>query len=85
MAIWLSFVSLSKINYRIHTDAIKQNLVPQALTKQQTAFIYATEADVLNMSLFGKTTKQWREQNPKEKGNIRDYASIRMYAVVYFA
>jgi hypothetical protein len=56
--------NLSKINYRIHTDAIKQNLVPKALTKQQTAFIYATEADVLNMALFGKTAKQWREQNP---------------------
>jgi hypothetical protein len=68
--------NLSKINYGIHTDAIKQNLVPQALTKQQTAFIYATEADVLNMALFGKTAKQWREQNPKEKGNIRDYANV---------
>ncbi len=68
--------NLSKINYRIHTDAIKQNLVPKALTKQQTAFIYATEADVLNMALFGKTAKQWREQNPKEKGNIRDYANV---------
>jgi hypothetical protein len=56
-------LNLSKINYRIHTDAIKQNLVPKALTKQQTAFIYATEADVLNMALFGKTAKQWREQN----------------------
>jgi hypothetical protein len=50
--------------------------VPKALTKQQTAFIYATEADVLNMALFGKTAKQWREQNPKEKGNIRDYANV---------
>jgi hypothetical protein len=68
--------NLSKINYGIHTDAIKQNLVPKALTKQQTAFIYATEADVLNMALFGKTAKQWREQNPKEKGNIRDYANV---------
>ncbi len=75
--------NLTKINYRIHTDAIKQNLVPKALSNQQTAFIYATEADVLNMALFGKTAKQWREENPKEKGlsadkagNIRDYANV---------
>jgi hypothetical protein len=68
--------NLSKINYRIHTDAIKQNLVPKALSKQQTTFIYATEADVLNMALFGKTAKQWRDQNPNEKGNIRDYANV---------
>ena len=68
--------NLTKINYRIHTDAIKQNLVPKALSSQQTAFIYATEADVLNMALFGKTAKQWREENPKEKGNIRDYANV---------
>ncbi len=68
--------NLSKINYRIHTDSIKQNLVPKALSKQQTTFIYATEADVLNMALFGKTAKQWRDQNPNEKGNIRDYANV---------
>lgn len=68
--------NLSKINYRIHTDAIKQNLVPKTLSSQQTAFVYATEADVLNMALFGKTAKQWREENPKEKGNIRDYANV---------
>lgn len=68
--------NLTKINYQIHTDAIKQNLVPKALSKQQTAFIYATEADALNMALFGKTAKQWREENPKEKGNIRDYANV---------
>jgi len=68
--------NLTKINYQIHTDAIKQNLVPKALSNQQTAFVYATEADVLNMALFGKTAKQWREENPKEKGNIRDYANV---------
>lgn len=68
--------NLTKINYRIHTDAIKQNLVPVSLSNKQTAFIYATEADVLNMALFGKTAKQWREENPKEKGNIRDYANV---------
>jgi hypothetical protein len=67
--------NLTKINYRIHTDAIKQNLVPKALSKQQTTFIYATEADVLNMALFGKTAKQWRDENPIKKGNIRDYAN----------
>ena len=68
--------NLTKINYRIHTDAIKQNLIPVSLSNKQTAFIYATEADVLNMALFGKTAKQWREENPKEKGNIRDYANV---------
>ena len=67
---------LAKINYRIHTDAIKENLVPAALTAQQTSIVYASEADVLNMALFGKTAKQWRDENPDKKGNIRDYASI---------
>ncbi len=68
--------NLAKINYRIHTDAIKQNLIPKSLQKKQISFVYANEADVLNMALFGKTAKQWREENPKEKGNIRDYANI---------
>jgi len=67
---------LTKINYRIHTDAIKENLIPPELTKQQVANIYASEADLLNMALFGKTAKQWRNENPKEKGNIRDYANV---------
>ena len=67
---------LSKINYRIHTDAVKESLIPLELTKQQIAFVYASEADLLNMALFGKTAKQWREQNPEEKGNIRDYANV---------
>ena len=67
---------LAKINYRIHTEAIKENLVPAALTAQQTSIVYASEADVLNMALFGKTAKQWRDENPDKKGNIRDYASI---------
>ncbi len=67
---------LTKINYRIHTDAIKENLIPKDLSKQQISFVYANEADVLNMALFGKTAKQWRDQNPKEKGNIRDYANV---------
>ena len=64
------------INYRIHTDAIKTNLIPIELTPQQTSVIYASEADVLNMALFGMTAKQWRENYPDKKGNIRDYASI---------
>ena len=66
----------AKVNYRIHTDAIKENLIPKELTSQQTSIIYASEADVLNVALFGMTAKQWREDNPDEKGNIRDYASI---------
>ena len=67
---------LAKVNYRIHTNAIKENLIPKELTKQQTSIIYASEADVLNVALFGMTAKQWRESNPELKGNIRDYASI---------
>ncbi|VAW71678.1 FIG00923803: hypothetical protein [hydrothermal vent metagenome] len=68
--------NLTKINYRIHTDAIKENLIPENLSKGQINFVYASEADVLNVALFGKTAKQWREQNPDEKGNIRDYANV---------
>ncbi len=68
--------NLTKINYRIHTDAIKTNLVPPELTPQQINFIYASEADLLNMALFGKTAKQWRDENPDHKGNIRDEANV---------
>lgn len=68
--------NLTKINYRIHTDAIKENLIPSELSKQQINNIYASEADVLNMALFGKTAKEWRDTNPDKKGNIRDYADI---------
>lgn len=68
--------NLTKINYRIHTDAIKENLIPPELTKAQANQVYASEADVLNMALFGMTAKQWREANPDKKGNIRDYADI---------
>jgi hypothetical protein len=68
--------NLTKINYRIHTDAIKENLVPPKLTPHQTSLIYASEADVLNMALFGMTAKQWRDNNPGEKGNIRDHADM---------
>ncbi|MFO8128274.1 MAG: KilA-N domain-containing protein [Bacteroidales bacterium] len=67
---------LTKINYRIHTDAIKENLIPEYLTPQQISYVYANEADVLNMALFGKTAKQWHDENPDEKGNIRDYANV---------
>ena len=73
---WSAKRELAKINYRIHTDAIKVNLIPPELTPQQTLVIYASEADVLNMALFGMTAKQWRDKNPDKKGNIRDYASI---------
>jgi hypothetical protein len=67
---------LTKINYRIHTDAIKENLIPENLTPAQINYVYANEADVLNMALFGKTAKQWRDENPGKKGNIRDYANV---------
>ncbi|MDD5091924.1 MAG: KilA-N domain-containing protein, partial [Candidatus Wallbacteria bacterium] len=68
--------NLTKINYRIHTDAIKENLIPAELSKKQINLVYAAEADVLNMALFGMTAKQWRDTNPDKKGNIRDYADI---------
>lgn len=68
--------NLTKINYRIHTDAIKENLIPENLSPQQINYVYANEADVLNMALFGKTAKQWRGKNPDKKGNIRDYANV---------
>ncbi len=68
--------NLTKINYHIHTNAIKQNLIPKNLTQKQVSIVYATEADVLNMALFGETAKQWRDENPKEKGNMRDFANV---------
>ena len=68
--------NLTKINYRIHTDAIKENLIPVTLNKQQISHVYASEADILNMALFGKTAVQWRAENPDEKGNIRDFANV---------
>ncbi|GHU95163.1 hypothetical protein FACS1894156_4340 [Bacteroidia bacterium] len=73
---WSAKRELAKINYHIHTDAIKQNLIPATLTAQQVSVVYANEADVLNMALFGITAKQWRDANPDLKGNIRDYATI---------
>ena len=74
--------TLSKVNYKIHTDAIKEKLIPKELNRKQTSIIYATEADVLNIALFGKTAKQWRDENPKEKGNIRDVATIQQLVVL---
>ncbi len=73
---WSAKRELSKINYRIHTDAIKQNLIPMEVTPMQASIIYTNEADVLNVAMFGMTAKQWREANPEQKGNIRDYATI---------
>lgn len=68
--------NLTKINYRIHTDAIKEKLIPATLNKQQISHVYASEADILNMALFGKTAAQWRSENPDETGNIRDFANV---------
>ena len=73
---------ISKLNYRVHTDAIQQNLLPSELTKEQQSYIYADEADVLNVALFGMTAAQWRAQNQEKKGNIRDYASIQQLLVL---
>ena len=73
---WSAKRELSKINYRIHTDSIKRNIIPEEVSPQQANIIYANEADVLNVAMFGITAKQWREENPEKKGNIRDYATI---------
>jgi KilA-N domain len=74
--------TLAKVNYHIHTDAIKENLIPQALTKQQASFVYASEADLLNMALFGKTAADWRMENPKLAGNMRDHATLEQLVVM---
>lgn len=73
---WSAKRELAKLNYRIHTDAIKQNLIPPELDSRKASFIYADEADVLNVAMFGMTAQEWRDANPGKKGNIRDYASI---------
>ena len=73
---WSVKRELTKLNYRIHTDAIKENLIPAELTAKQTAIVYASEADVLNVAMFGMTAQEWRDANPDKKGNIRDYATI---------
>ncbi|MFA5833820.1 MAG: KilA-N domain-containing protein [Bacteroidota bacterium] len=79
---WNLHRTLSKINYRIHTDAIKEHIIPEHITKEQANAAYANEADVLNVALFGKTAKQWRDANPKHDGNIRDYATIEQLLVL---
>lgn len=79
---WSLSRTLSKVNYRIHTDAIKQKIIPEKITKAQEQFIYANEADVLNVALFGKTAQQWRKENPDKEGNIRDQSSIEQLLVL---
>jgi hypothetical protein len=74
--------TLSKINYRIHTDAIKEQLIPAMVTKEQASTVYASEADLLNVALFGKTAAQWRAENPESKGNVRDYATLEQLVVL---
>src|SRR5690606_21193820 len=74
--------TLAKVNYRIHTDAIKENLVPKELSKQQVSVVYANEADLLNVALFGRTDKQWREENPNTEGNLRDTATLEQLVVL---
>lgn len=78
---WSAKRELAKVNYRIHTDAIKENIVP-TLTDEQLKYVYADEADLLNVALFGKTAGQWRKENPTLKGNIRDYATIEQLLVI---
>ena len=73
---WSAKRELTKLNYHIHTDAIKRNLIPEKLSASQASTVYANEADVLNVAMFGVTAKQWREANPELKGNIRDYTNI---------
>ncbi len=79
---WDLHRTLSKINYRIHTDAVKENMIPAEVTKEQAAFIYANEADVLNVAMFGKTAGQWRNENPGKEGNIRDHSSLEQLLVL---
>ena len=79
---WSFQRTLSKVNYIIHTDAIKENLIPNELTSQQISYVYANEADMLNVALFGKTAMQWRTENPTLKGNIRDTANIEQLVVL---
>jgi hypothetical protein len=74
--------TLAKINYRIHTDAIKETLIPPSITKSQASVVYASEADLLNVALFGQTAKQWRDANPEAEGNIRDHAPLEQLVVL---
>lgn len=79
---WSLQRTLAKVNYQIHTDAIKENLIPKAITKQQASFVYANEADLLNVALFGITAKEWRDDNPDKSGNVRDYATLEQLVVL---
>lgn len=79
---WNLHRTLAKVNYHIHTDAVKEHLIPKELSKAQMSFVYANEADLLNVALFGITAKQWREANPEAKGNIRDEATIEQLVVL---
>jgi len=79
---WTAKRELAKINYRIHTDAIKENLIIPTLTQKQISYVYANEADVLNVALFGKTAGEWQEKNPDKKGNMRDYANVEQLLVL---
>jgi len=74
--------TLAKVNYQIHTDSIKENLIPKEISKQQAGFVYADEADLLNIALFGITAKEWREVNPDKKGNMRDYSTLEQLVVL---
>jgi len=74
--------TLTKLNYKIHTDAVKEHILPPVITKEQASFTYASEADLLNVALFGKTAQQWRKEHPKEKGNMRDYATLEQLIVL---
>lgn len=74
--------TLAKVNYKIHTDAIKERLIPEIISKKQAGFVYANEADILNVALFGITAKQWRQDNPNKKGNMRDYATLEQLVVL---
>jgi hypothetical protein len=79
---WTAKRELAKVNYRIHTDAIKENLIAPVLTQKQISYVYATEADMLNVALFGKTASEWREENLYKKGNMRDYANVEQLLVL---
>jgi hypothetical protein len=74
--------TLAKVNYRIHTDAIKEKLIPEKLSKSRIQYVYASEADLLNVALFGMTAKEWREQNPDKEGNMRDHSTIEQLVVL---
>ena len=73
---------MAKVNYQIHTEAIKENLIPKQITRQQAGFVYSSEADLLNVALFGITARIWKENNPNQKGNIRDYATLEQLVVL---